>query len=78
MGSDGYLLLSDYGLAKKIETGDEVKGTFCGTIDYIAPEILNFEKYGKSVDWWSVGILTYELIIGFPPFQQKEDEPNIN
>ena len=67
----GYLVLTDFGLAKIIER-DEVASTFCGTPEYMAPEIQNEEDgYSFEVDWWSLGILTYEMIVGFAPFYAK-------
>ena len=42
--------------------------SFIGTFDYLAPEMLDMEPYTNSVDWWSLGIITYELIVGFPTF----------
>ena len=71
MGSDGYLLLTDFGMAKELK-GDEVATSFVGTLDYIAYEIMQMKPYNKAVDWWGIGVLTYELIVGFPPFYSKQ------
>ena len=67
METDGYLRLTDYGTATLVE-GDELKNTFCGTPEYLAPEMLCGLGHSYPVDWWTLGILTYELIVGFPPF----------
>jgi len=67
MGEDGYICLTDFGLAKIIEA-NEVTHSFCGTPEYLAPEILNESGHSFPVDWWALGILTYEMIVGFPPF----------
>lgn len=67
MDSDGYLKLTDFGLAKEIKL-DEKAETFCGTPEYLSPEIIIGEGYNFSTDWWSFGILIYEMAIGRPPF----------
>jgi serine/threonine protein kinase len=73
MGNDGYLLLADFGLAKRLQNQKDETETFCGTPEYMAPEILGrtikkSTKHGLAVDWWAVGILTYEMMIGHTPF----------
>jgi len=67
LDSDGYICLTDFGLAKILE-GNAQAFSFCGTPDYLAPEILNEVGHSFPVDWWALGILTYEMIVGFPPF----------
>jgi novel protein kinase C epsilon type len=53
----------------------QLTSTFCGTPDYIAPEILDEKDYDSSVDWWALGILMYEMMAGQPPFEaDNEDE----
>ncbi|KAJ0412562.1 hypothetical protein ATCC90586_006929 [Pythium insidiosum] len=65
-GTPGYL--ADFGFAKKIEFDTEGLATACGTPGYVAPEILEGQQYGKSVDIWSIGVITYILLCGYPPF----------
>ena len=67
--SIGYLKLTDFGFAK-ICKGRTY--TFCGTPGYIAPEILLNKGHGKSVDWWTLGILLYEMIVGIDPFNDED------
>jgi len=66
----GHVCLTDFGLSKDIE-GDEVAHTFCGTPEYLAPEIVIGSGHGMPVDWWSLGILLYELTVGIPPFYSQ-------
>merc|ERR1712028_118169 len=66
---DGYLKLTDFGFAKVIEYRTY---TLCGTPEYIAPEVLLNKGHGKPVDWWTMGILIYEMIVGQPPFCDED------
>lgn len=62
VGEDGYICLTDFGLAKKIENDDKAY-SFVGTPDYLAPEIIIGNGHDRMVDWWSLGILMYLLTI---------------
>ncbi|TID29254.1 hypothetical protein CANINC_002050 [Pichia inconspicua] len=62
---NGHIKLTDFGFAKEVQT---VTWTLCGTPDYIAPEVITTKPYNKSVDWWSLGILIFEMLAGFTPF----------
>eukprot|EP00928_Gymnodinium_smaydae_P084828 TRINITY_DN680_c1_g3_i1.p2 TRINITY_DN680_c1_g3~~TRINITY_DN680_c1_g3_i1.p2 ORF type:complete len:323 (+),score=76.17 TRINITY_DN680_c1_g3_i1:75-1043(+) len=66
---DGYVKLADFGFAKVIEHRTY---TLCGTPEYIAPEVLLNKGHGKPVDWWTLGILIYEMIVGYPPFVDED------
>lgn len=70
LGTDGYIKLTDFGAAKLKHQTKNYR-TFVGTIDYIAPEVLNKEPYSKSIDWWALGILIYQLLYGTLPFNDK-------
>jgi len=65
----GYLVLTDFGLSKTgLYAQNARTNTFCGTPEYMAPEVLRGESYTKSIDWWSLGTLMYELFCGTTPF----------
>ena len=64
LDDDGNILLTDFGLAKMVLQTN----SFCGTPDYIPPEIIENKEYTRSVDWWQLGILIYELLVGHTPF----------
>ena len=66
----GYAKLTDFGLAKRLTT-QEIATTFCGTPEYLAPEVILNKGCNRPADWWSLGILTYELIYGIPPFYSQ-------
>merc|ERR1712137_172827 len=68
---NGYSKLTDFGFAKILEPGTRTY-TLCGTPEYIAPEVLLNKGHGKAVDWWTLGILIYEMIVGQPPFCDEE------
>lgn len=63
----GYLRITDFGLVKELQQGKQTQ-TFCGTPEYIAPEMIEGSKYDRMVDWWSIGILIFEMLYGGPPF----------
>jgi len=69
--SRGHICLTDFGLAKEEVQSDEGASTFCGTLEYMSPEMIQGVKYGKPADFWSVGILIYDMLYGQPPFQSK-------
>ena len=68
---DSKIMLTDFGLAK-IEDNDRTS-TACGTPGYVAPEVLRLEPYGKPVDCWAIGVITYILLCGYPPFYDEDD-----
>ena len=75
LNDDGYIMLADFGLAKILQTDRRAEpNSFCGTPEYLSPEMIVGSGHDKTLDWWALGILIYEMIIGIPPFYN----PNIN
>ncbi|CAH0753270.1 unnamed protein product [Bemisia tabaci] len=77
---EGHIKLTDYGMCKEGIGPGDTTSTFCGTPNYIAPEILRGEDYSFSVDWWALGILLYEMMVGRSPFDVSgaADNPEQN
>uniref|UniRef100_A0A0N4U4A9 non-specific serine/threonine protein kinase n=1 Tax=Dracunculus medinensis TaxID=318479 RepID=A0A0N4U4A9_DRAME len=74
LDKDGHIKIADFGLCKEdISYGDRTR-TFCGTPEYLAPEVLEDNDYGRSVDWWGVGVVMYEMLSGRLPFYSKDHE----
>eukprot|EP00092_Neocalanus_flemingeri_P021150 GFUD01022924.1.p1 GENE.GFUD01022924.1~~GFUD01022924.1.p1 ORF type:complete len:664 (+),score=141.22 GFUD01022924.1:113-2104(+) len=71
--NEGHIKLADFGMCKE-GINEKLTHTFCGTPNYIAPEIVLGKKYGASVDWWALGVLTYEMIAGRSPFSSQDEE----
>ena len=69
LDSEGHIRISDFGLSKILENHRDKAYTLCGTLKYLAPEILKNKGYEKSVDWWSLGCIFYEMIMGYLPFK---------
>jgi len=70
LDDQGHVCLTDFGLSKDVAPEDKAH-TFCGTPEYLAPEIVTGAGHDKAVDWWSLGILLYELTVGIPPFYSQ-------
>ncbi|EFO19870.2 AGC/AKT protein kinase [Loa loa] len=74
LDKDGHIKIADFGLCKEdISFGDRTR-TFCGTPEYLAPEVLEDNDYGRAVDWWGVGVVMYEMMCGRLPFYSKDHE----
>jgi len=71
IGYDGYAKITDFGLSKENIQGNADAHSFCGTPEYLAPEILTKTGHGKAADWWSFGAIIYEMLVGVPPFYTK-------
>ncbi|KAJ2113270.1 Serine/threonine kinase [Coemansia sp. RSA 922] len=76
LDKDGHVKIADYGLCKENMGYGQTTITFCGTPEFMAPEIVLEQRYGRAVDWWAFGVLIYEMILGTSPFH-GEDENEI-
>ncbi|XP_061528458.1 LOW QUALITY PROTEIN: serine/threonine-protein kinase N2-like [Phycodurus eques] len=74
MDADGFIKMTDFGLCKEgIGHGDRTS-TFCGTPEFLAPEVLTDDDYTRAVDWWGMGVLIYEMLVGESPFLGEDEE----
>ncbi|CEP16111.1 hypothetical protein [Parasitella parasitica] len=71
---DGHIKLADYGLCKENMWANNTTNTFCGTPEFMAPEILLEHRYGRAVDWWAFGVLLYEMLLGQSPFKGEDED----
>jgi len=71
----GHVVMTDFGLSKEgLNSPTDRTITFCGTPEYLAPEVISGESYTKAIDWWSVGTLIFEMLTGLPPFYDQNEE----
>ncbi|XP_062350791.1 ribosomal protein S6 kinase beta-2 isoform X2 [Cinclus cinclus] len=78
LNSQGHIKLTDFGLCKESIHDGAVTHTFCGTIEYMAPEILVRSGHNRAVDWWSLGALMYDMLTGSPPFTAENRKKTID
>ncbi|XP_071440740.1 serine/threonine-protein kinase Sgk1-like [Hetaerina americana] len=72
LDAEGHVMLTDFGLCKEgLSHCSDTTSTFCGTPEYLAPEIIRKQPYDLSVDWWSLGAVLYEMLHGLPPFYSR-------
>lgn len=71
---DGHIVIADYGLCKEDMWFGKTTSTFCGTPEFMAPEILLDKKYGRAVDWWAFGVLIYQMLLQQSPFRGEDED----
>ena len=74
LDKDGHIKIADFGLCKEDITYGRTTKTFCGTPEYLAPEVLEDNDYGRAVDWWGCGVVMYELMCGRLPFYDRDHD----
>ncbi|XP_030375760.1 RAC serine/threonine-protein kinase [Scaptodrosophila lebanonensis] len=74
LDKDGHIKVADFGLCKENITDGRTTKTFCGTPEYLAPEVLDDNDYGQAVDWWGTGVVLYEMICGRLPFYNRDHD----
>eukprot|EP00826_Nyctotherus_ovalis_P064810 TRINITY_DN9514_c0_g2_i2.p1 TRINITY_DN9514_c0_g2~~TRINITY_DN9514_c0_g2_i2.p1 ORF type:complete len:239 (+),score=59.27 TRINITY_DN9514_c0_g2_i2:1533-2249(+) len=74
LDGEGHALLIDFGLSKQGVKGSEFTASFCGSVAYLAPEMVKKSGHGRSVDWYLLGVLLYEMLVGIPPYFNKNRE----
>lgn len=75
LDSQGHVHLTDFGLARDFGShADGTTATYCGTVEYMAPEMIQGHDYTISVDWWSMGVLLYDMMTGSPPWTHKNEK----
>lgn len=76
--SEGHALLTDFGLSKEGVKETDYATSFCGSVAYLAPEILARSGHGRSVDWYLLGVLLYEMLVGIPPYYSRSKYATIS
>ena len=74
LDTQGHALLTDFGLSKEGVLDNQAANSFCGPVAYLAPEMLKRSGHGKSVDWYLLGVLLYEMLVGMPPYFNRDRE----
>ncbi|XP_067311248.1 ribosomal protein S6 kinase alpha-1 isoform X1 [Pseudorasbora parva] len=78
LDEEGHIKLTDFGLCKEAIDHEKKAYSFCGTVEYMAPEVVNRQGHTHSADWWSFGVLMFEMLTGSLPFQGKDRKETMN
>uniref|UniRef100_A0A4W5LYT2 Ribosomal protein S6 kinase n=1 Tax=Hucho hucho TaxID=62062 RepID=A0A4W5LYT2_9TELE len=78
LDEEGHIKLTDFGLCKEAVDQEKKAYSFCGTVEYMAPEVVNRQGHIQSADWWSFGVLMFEMLTGSLPFQGKDRKETMN
>ncbi|XDV43286.1 hypothetical protein PO909_011791, partial [Leuciscus waleckii] len=78
LDEEGHIKLTDFGLCKEAIDNEKKAYSFCGTVEYMAPEVVNRQGHTHSADWWSFGVLMFEMLTGSLPFQGKDRKETMN
>ena len=71
---DGHIKLADFGLSKRLSPNQKKTFSFCGSPEYLTPEMLRCEGHDYSVDYYTLGALLYEMLVGLPPFYKENQQ----
>lgn len=74
LDKEGHIKIADFGLCKEDITFGATTKTFCGTPEYLAPEVLEDTDYGRAVDWWGLGVVMFEMMCGRLPFYNRDHD----
>jgi len=73
--SEGHIMLTDFGLSREnVKKGENGAKSFCGSYAYLAPEVVRMKGHGKTVDWYLLGVILYEMLTGLPPYYADDKQ----
>ena len=79
VGEDGHIMLTDFGLSREgVKRSDQGAKSFCGSYAYLAPEMVRKTGHGKTVDWYLLGVILYEMLTGLPPYYNDDKDELFN
>ena len=72
--AEGHVMITDFGLSRGVINMNDSAQSFCGSPAYLAPEMLRRQGHGKPVDWYLIGVLLYEMLVGIPPYYSNNKD----